>query len=51
MMASQNSMQQKNYTALFKAEREQFEIINYKHALDGVEEAFILRHKNGGKLT
>jgi len=38
-------MQQKNYNNLFKAERENYEIVSYEFKLDGIEEAFILRHK------
>ena len=45
-MVQQNQMQQKNYNNLFKAERENYEIVSYEFKLDNIEEAFILRHKN-----
>jgi len=50
MMASGAGMmnqqgQQKNYKALFKAEKDFYEILNYKFALDDVEDAFL--HKFG----
>lgn len=46
MMASGAAMmgpqaQNKNYKALFKAEKEFYEILNYKFALDDVEDAFL----------
>lgn len=51
MMAGAQSGQAKDFTKLFKAEKDYYEIISYKFALEDVEEAFILRHKNGGKLV
>lgn len=33
--------QPKNYKAIFKAEKDFYEILNYKFALDDVEEAFL----------
>ena len=51
MAAQQNSMQPKDFGKLFKAEKDFYEIMNYKFALEDVEDAFILKHKNGGKLT
>jgi len=38
-------MQQKNYTQLFKAERDFYEILNYKFALEDVEDAFLIKFK------
>ena len=51
MMGQQSAMQQKNYKQLFKSEKDFYEIMSYKFALEDVEEAFILRHKNGGSLV
>jgi hypothetical protein len=45
MMQQQNQMQAKNYKALFAAEKENYEIVNYEFKLDDIEEAFVLRHK------
>ena len=49
MMASgaamMNQGQPKNYKLLFKAEKDFYEILNYKFALDDVEDAFL--HKFG----
>lgn len=44
MMQQQNSMQQKNYKLLFKAESENYELINYEYKLDEIEAAFVMRH-------
>lgn len=46
MMASGAGMmnqqgQAKNYKAMFKAEKDFYEILNYKFALDDVEDAFL----------
>lgn len=38
-------MQQKNYNALFKGERENYEIVSYEFKLNDIEEAFVLKHK------
>lgn len=35
--------QPKNYKAIFKAEKDFYEILNYKFALDDVEEAFLYK--------
>ena len=51
MMAQQNAAQPKDFGKLFKAEKDFYEIMSYKFALEDVEEAFILKHKNGGTLT
>ena len=40
-MMQGNQMQPKNYTALFKAEKDYYEIISYKYALEDVEDAFL----------
>jgi hypothetical protein len=53
MMSSGASMmnqqgQAKNYKALFKAEKDYYEILNYKFALDDVEDAFL--HKFGATI-
>jgi len=42
-MMQANSMQPKNYPALFKAEMDYYEIINYKFALEDVEDAFLYK--------
>ena len=44
-MMQQNGMQQKNYKALFKSEREFYELVGYEHKLDDVEESFLLKHR------
>lgn len=36
---------QKNYQALFKSEKENYEILNYKFRLDDAEDAFLARYK------
>ena len=40
-MMQGNQMQPKNYMALFKAEKDYYEIISYKYALEDVEDAFL----------
>lgn len=37
--------QQKNYKNLFKNEKEFYDLLNYKFALDDVEDAFLLRYQ------
>lgn len=44
MMSAQQGAA-KNYKAMFKAEKDFYEILNYKFALDDVEDAFM--HKFG----
>ncbi len=41
MMQGQPGMQQKNYKALFKSERDFYSIISWKHKLEDVEQAFV----------
>ena len=40
-MMQGNQMQQKNFMAMFKAEKDYYEIISYKFALEDVEDAFL----------
>jgi len=40
-MMQGNQMQPQNYMALFKAEKDYYEIISYKYALEDVEDAFL----------
>ena len=40
-MMQQQQGQPKNYKLLFKAEKDFYEILNYKFALNDVEEAFL----------
>jgi len=51
MMGQQNAMQPKNFKNLFKQEKDMYEIMSYKYILEDVEDAFILKHRNGGSLT
>ena len=37
--------QQKNYKNLFKAEMDNYTIMNYEYKLEEMEECFLLRHK------
>lgn len=37
---------QKNYNAIFKSEKENYEILNYKFKLDDAEDAFLLKFKS-----
>ena len=41
-MMNQNAGQ-KNYKALFKAEKDAYDMLDYKFALDDVEEAFLFK--------
>jgi hypothetical protein len=41
-------MMGQDFNKIFKAEKENFEILNWKFALDDVEDAFI--YKYGGKV-
>ena len=41
VIAQNNSMQQKNYKAIFKSERDFYSIISWEHKLDDVEQAFV----------
>ena len=38
-------MEPKNYQVLFKSERENYEILNYKFKLDDVEDAFLAKYQ------
>ena len=40
-MMQGNAMQPKNYNLLFKAEKDYYEILSYKFALEDVEDAFL----------
>ena len=42
----QQQGQPKNYKAIFKAEKDFYEILNYKFALNDVEEAFLQKFGN-----
>lgn len=44
-MVQNNPMQPKNYGQLFKGEKDYYEILNYKFALDDVEDAFLYKFK------
>jgi len=45
-MMSQGGMgQQKNYKAIFKNEREYYDIIGYEFKLENIEESFLLKHR------
>ena len=46
MMSAAGGMgEQKNYQAIFKSEKENYEILNYKFKLDDAEDAFLYRYK------
>ena len=45
MMQQQQDMGQKNYTQIFKSEKENYEILNDKFRLDDAEDAFLLKYK------
>lgn len=45
MMGAQPGMDQKNYMAIFKGEKENYELINYKFKLDDAEDAFLARYQ------
>lgn len=45
MMQGGAGMDQKNFQALFKSEKENYEIINYKFKLEDAEDAFLTRCK------
>ncbi len=45
MMQQSGGMEQKNYTAIFKSEKENYEILNYKFKLEDAEEAFLMKYK------
>jgi hypothetical protein len=38
-------MEQKNFSAMFKSEKENYEILNYKFRLEDAEDAFLAKHK------
>ena len=46
MMQAAGAMgEQKNYQAIFKSEKENYEIINYKFKLEDAEDAFLMKYK------
>jgi hypothetical protein len=45
MMQGMGGGDQKNYQAMFKSEKENYEIINYKFRLEDAEDAFLLKYK------
>ena len=49
MMQQQDMGQQKNYNAIFKSEKENYEILNYKFKLDDAEDAFLTKFKGNWK--
>jgi hypothetical protein len=50
MMGAAGGMgDQKNYQAIFKSEKENYELINYKFRLEDAEDAFLLKYKRSGK--
>lgn len=44
-MMQQGGMQQKNFKNLFKGEKDSYDLLNYKFALEDVEEAFLFKFK------
>lgn len=44
-MMGQGGMEQKNFIALFKSEKENYEILNYKFKLDDAEDAFLAKYQ------
>lgn len=46
MMGGQPGMEPKNYQALFKSEKENYEILNYKFKLEDAEDAFLAKYQN-----
>ena len=44
MGGGQPGMEQKNYTAIFKSEKENYEILNYKFKLEDAEDAFLAKY-------
>ena len=49
MMQQQQNMMAggKDYNGIFKAEKENYEILNWKFELEDVEDAFIIKYKGG----
>ncbi len=45
MQGAAGGMEQKNYQALFKGEKENYELIDYKFRLDDAEDAFLAKFK------
>jgi hypothetical protein len=45
MMGAQNPAQ-KNYKQMFKVEKDNYEILNYKFGLEDVEEAFLYKYSS-----
>ena len=46
MMQQGGQMQQKNYNALFKSEREFYDLIGYEFKLDDIEESYLLKYRS-----
>ncbi len=44
-MMQPQGMEQKNFQALFKSEKENYEILNYKFKLDDAEDAFLAKYQ------
>jgi hypothetical protein len=44
-MMTQGGMEQKNFPAMFKSEKENYEILNYKFKLEDAEDAFLAKSK------
>ena len=52
MMQQQQQMMGggKDYNGIFKAEKENYEILNWKFELDDIEDAFIIKYKGTREL-
>jgi hypothetical protein len=46
MMQGAGGMEPKNFPAMFKSEKENYEILNYKFKLEDAEDAFLARYKS-----
>jgi hypothetical protein len=44
-MMQQQGMEQKNFAAIFKGEKENYEILNYKFKLEDAEDAFLAKYQ------
>lgn len=44
-MMGQQGMEPKNYAAIFKSEKENYEILNYQFKLQDAEDAFLLKYQ------
>jgi hypothetical protein len=45
MMTGGGMNEPKNYQAIFKSEKENYEILNYKFRLEDAEDAFLAKYK------